>query len=156
MRRLTLVSSWLLIAGVMGCGKSSSPTEPPASVAAQWTRVSTGLPSNTIVTSFAASGTTLLAGANEGVFRSTDGGVTWTAATTQPANSDVRSLAASGTTLLAGTNGGGVFRSTAGGLTWVALGSGPIASARVPSLTVSGTTLFAGTLSGAGVMRYPL
>ena len=60
-----------------------------------------------------------------GVYRSTDGGVTWTAATTQPTNTGILSLAASGSTFLAGTRGAGVFRSTDGGVTWVAATTQP-------------------------------
>ena len=60
-----------------------------------------------------------------GVYRSNDGGVTWTAATTQPTNTGILSLAASGSTFLAGTRGAGVFRSTDGGITWVAATTQP-------------------------------
>jgi hypothetical protein len=103
----------------------------------------------------AASGATLLAGTGGGVFRSTDGGLTWSAATTQPTNLGIYSLTASGTTLFAGTLGDGVFRSTDGGLTWAALGDGPMTNAVVLELTTNGTTLLAGT-DYSGIWQYPL
>ena len=154
MKRLALMLTPLLIAGLMGCGGGSSVTAPPA-VPAQWSQTS-GLPGTTIVSSLTASGTTMVAGtAGGGVFRSTDGGLTWTAATTQPTNLNVYSLTSSGTTLVAGTYGGGVFRSTDGGLSWKALGSGQMTNEAVYSLTASGTTLLAGT-GRAGIWRCPL
>ncbi|MEQ1833732.1 MAG: sialidase family protein [Candidatus Eisenbacteria bacterium] len=143
----------LLIAGLMGCGKSGTVTGPPAAPA-QWSRVSSGLPGTGYCSALTASGTTLLAGTpGFGVFRSTDGGLTWTAVTTQPTNLDIVSLAASGTTLLAGTDAG-VSRSTDGGLTWTAAMTQPT-SLIVTSLTANGTALFAGT-STSGIWRYLL
>jgi hypothetical protein len=57
--------------------------------------------------------TTLYAGTEfDGVFKSTDGGATWSAVNTGLTNTDVRALAIHPTTpatLYAGTYGGGVF-----------------------------------------------
>src|SRR5215471_604359 len=99
----------LLIAGLSGCSKSTSPSPPPAQPA-QWSRGAAGLPGGGFRNaSLAASGTTLLAGLDgPGVYRSTDGGVTWSVAATQPTNTRVFALAGSGSTLLAGTLGAGV------------------------------------------------
>lgn len=64
-----------------------------------------------LIRSLTAGGTTLLAGtADGGVFRSTDGGVTWAVDTTQPTDPSIVSLTASGTALFAGTARAGVWR----------------------------------------------
>ena len=156
MRRLALLRASLVMAGLMGCSKSDSVTgPPPPPVPAQWTRLSSGLPGGSSIDALTASGTTLLAGTEvDGVFRSTDGGLTWTAATTQPTNATITALTASGTTFLAGTDGGGVFRSTDGGLTWTVDTTQP-ADLYIHSLTASGTTLLAGTRS-AGIWGFGL
>ena len=61
-----------------------------------------------------------------GVFKSTDGGATWSAANDGlPMNAQVQTLAidpATPRTLYAGTADGSVFRSTNGGATWSAAG----------------------------------
>src|SRR5262245_58126779 len=108
----------LMMAGMIGCSKV---TDPPPPTSAQWAQGSSGLPGAGLCACLTASGTMLLAGTDgAGVFRSTDGGVSWTAATTQPTSLAIRALTASGTTLLAGTDGAGVFRSTDGGVSWTA------------------------------------
>jgi photosystem II stability/assembly factor-like uncharacterized protein len=81
------------------------------------------------------------------VFRSSDGGHTWTAAPVQPTNEFVNCLVARGTTLLAGTYGG-VFRSTDDGLTWIAA-TQPSTTRDVTALAASSTILVAGTTGGA-------
>jgi photosystem II stability/assembly factor-like uncharacterized protein len=64
---------------------------------------------------------TVYAGSNHGVFRSTDGGNTFTRAGS-PGNGIVYSLAKSGPNLYAGTGGGGFWVSTDGGATWANTG----------------------------------
>ena len=151
MKRLASILTPLMTVGLVGCGTVTGPS--PGS--AQWTRSSAGLPGNgASYRCLTASGTTLLAGIDGfGVFRSTDGGVTWTAATTQPTSPTISSLTASGTTLLAGTDDG-VFRSTDGGVTWARDTTQP-ADPTIYSLTTSGTTPLGGTAS-AGIWRYDL
>jgi photosystem II stability/assembly factor-like uncharacterized protein len=83
-----------------------------------------------------------------GLFRSMDGGDSWTAVNAGLTSTTIWSLAVSGTTLYASTNGG-VFRSEDEGQTWFPANTG------LPStgaLAVSGTVLYAGT-SGGGVFR---
>src|SRR5438094_875201 len=70
--------------------------------------------------------TTVYAGTcGGGVFKSTDGGATWSASGLTDAS--VLALALdpqTPTTLYAGTYGGGVFKSTDGGTTWSAMNAG--------------------------------
>ena len=114
----------------------------------------------------AASGSTIYAGASptfsyeahDGVYRSVDGGDTWTAGsgiTDTNVNALVVDRAASGLTLYAGTERAGVFRSVDGGATWVPAGGGlspaPI-RALVMDQTPAGSTLYAGTY-GDGVFE---
>jgi photosystem II stability/assembly factor-like uncharacterized protein len=77
--------------------------------------MTSGLPERASVLALAidpAAPTTIYAGTQGGgIFRSTDGGSTWTAFNTGLSNMNVTTLAISstGTTLHAGTRGGGVF-----------------------------------------------
>src|SRR5437870_7033894 len=71
---------------------------------------------------------TLYAGAySGGVFKSTDGGGSWTAVNTGLTDVCVRTLAIdpqTPATLYAGTDRGGVFKSTNGGASWTAVNTG--------------------------------
>jgi uncharacterized repeat protein (TIGR02543 family) len=101
---------------------------------------------------------TLYAGTGgSGVFRSTNGGTTWTAVNTGLTDPWIWSLAVNPltpTTLYAGTDGHGVFRSTNSGTMWTTANTGltnlHVSSLAIHSLTP--TTLYAGT-DGHGVFR---
>ena len=88
----------------------------------------------------------------QGVYRSTNSGAAWTAATTQPANKNIRALVikpSAITQLFAGTYGGGVNRSTNSGVDWGPCGNTGLANLNVLSLVTSPTgTLYAGTENG--------
>jgi uncharacterized protein (TIGR03437 family) len=103
------------------------------------------------VRALVVSGTTLFAGANSGVWSTTDNGTTWTQVNSGLTTTDVRALVLSGTTLYAGTNGGGVFRSADNGTTWTATNTG-LTHLTVLSLAANGTDVYAGT-NGGGVFR---
>jgi photosystem II stability/assembly factor-like uncharacterized protein len=101
--------------------------------------------------------TTLYAGTyGGGVFKSTDGGATWSAVNTGLTNKSVWALAIDPTapnTLYAGTYGG-VFKSTNGGASWSAVNSG-LTNTAVFALAIDPTdsnTLYAGTYGG-GVFK---
>ena len=71
--------------------------------------------------------TTLYAGGTGGVFKSTDGGESWSAVSSGLTDLRVSSLAIdpkTPTTLYAGTSGSGVFRSADGGISWSAFNAG--------------------------------
>ena len=62
-----------------------------------------------------------------GIFKSIDGGATWTAASTGLNNLDIMTLAINPQTpdiVYAGTFGGGVFGSIDGGTTWTSMNTG--------------------------------
>jgi hypothetical protein len=75
-----------------------------------------------------------------GVFRTTDDGAHWTAASSGLTDLCVASLGVSGTDLFAGTLCSGVFRSTDDGTSWTATG---LTSGFVTSFAVNGTYLLA-------------
>ena len=106
---------------------------------------------------------TVYAGAHGGgVFKSTNGGSSWTAINSGLPDTSVYSLViapSSPQTVYAGTNGGGVFKSTNGGSSWTAINSGLPQTTFVWSLAIdpsSPQTVYAGTL-GRGVfeIRFP-
>ncbi len=94
----------------------------------------------------------IYAGTTNGVFKSTDGGSTWTEANSGLAGIDVFSLAidpANPATLYAGTFGSGVFKTTDGGHSW-ALASSGLTDAIVLSLAIdpaTPSTLYSGATS---------
>ena len=106
---------------------------------------------------FIISGTDLFVGNHVGgIFRSSDGGTSWTPVDSGLSVLGVTSLAANGTNLFAGTSyANGVFRSTNQGTIWVAVDSGLITQPQyVPEilcLLFKGTNLFAGTV-GVGLV----
>jgi len=98
---------------------------------ASWSPLGTGGFSVTALVADPANPDILYAGSHTGVFRSADGGSTWTAASGGlPAGADVTALVAPapGTLYAALTRGGKVFRSTDGGAHWQRMSRG-IASA---------------------------
>ncbi|MBN1128680.1 MAG: hypothetical protein JXA71_06820 [Chitinispirillaceae bacterium] len=116
----------------------------PSASFAQWVPAS-NVPPMQPVRSLAANGTAIFAGSEgQGIFRSLDNGVHWTAVNTRLTNHDVRALAISGTSIFAGTNGGGVFLSTDNGATWNVKNNG-LTGYSVTSFAINGINIFAGT-----------
>jgi photosystem II stability/assembly factor-like uncharacterized protein len=98
--------------------------------------------------------TTLYAGTVAGVFKSTNGAGTWSAANSDLTSTFVVALAIDPLTptLYAGTAGGGVFKSTNGGGSWTAVNNGIPPSSYVGALAIdplTPTTLYAALFSGA-------
>jgi photosystem II stability/assembly factor-like uncharacterized protein len=90
----------------------------------------------------------LLAGANDGVYSSTDNGISWGISSTGlPSSSAVISFLPYGTDIFAGIDNHGVYLSTDGGNSWTARNNG-ISSFGVNSLIKNDTVLFAGTANG--------
>src|SRR5262249_47301075 len=129
----------------------------------KWSASNSGLPNGDGVDALAFAGTdnaTWLAGTElHGVYRSTDGGKTWTAASGLPSNVDVYALTTlpDNQTVYAALIGAGIYRSKDGGQTWAAVNGGLPAKtdafALVPILDSKNnvTALLAGT--GDGVWR---
>jgi len=99
--------------------------------------------------------TTLYAGTGcSGVFKSLDGGDSWSAVNTGLTSTFVTALAINPTTpatLYAGATGGGVFRSLNGGGSWSAVNTGLPPDRSVDALAINPTTpttVYAGTQSG--------
>lgn len=111
-----------------------------------WLQLPNILPQNSNL-KLVANGTTLFAGAGNGVFRSTDNGVSWT----KIGNLDIYSLLVSGSTIVVGTYRG-IYRSTDGGITWTKTITQGIVGSALNVLVAQGSTFFAGT-SGQGVLR---
>ena len=91
-------------------------------------------------------------GVGKAVFKSSDGGVTWSARNAGLTATYILSCAVdrAGQTLYAGTNGDGLFSSGNGGGSWSALNNG-LANTNVTSLAVdpdSSGTVYAGTAGG--------
>src|SRR5262249_21887252 len=88
-----------------------------------------------------------------GVFKSTDGGSSWTAVKTGLTDTNVHALALDShtpTTVYAGTASGGVFKSLDGGGSWRAMNTG-LTDTNILALALTPlipTTLYAGTEGG--------
>ena len=88
-----------------------------------------------------------------GVYRSVDGGQSWTQ--TGLAGAPVLSLAAIGTTIYAGTEARGVFSSEDGGNSWTRVNTG-LTNMYITSLVALGTTLYAATDKGIFAAHLPV
>ncbi|NUN09478.1 MAG: T9SS type A sorting domain-containing protein [Ignavibacteriaceae bacterium] len=111
-----------------------------------WTRI--GLP-NISVTAIAFSGTHLFAGTiYEGVYRTSDDGITWAQVQNGLPSTWIRSLAYFNNTIYAGTQVG-LYASTNNGSSWVLNG---FQNVPVTSLAVYNGKLFAGTESGVHLL----
>jgi hypothetical protein len=90
----------------------------------------------------------------EGIWKSTNGGATWTAANSQPANQRVKGLVihpATRSTLLAATYGGGAYTSTDSGATWNTCANGGLSGSSLNAVSLaidSSGVLYAGTEGG--------
>lgn len=89
----------------------------------------------------------LFVSTSDGVFRSGNGGVSWTSVSIVADTAFVNSFVAIGTTLFAGTNNGAVYRSTNNGVNWTSIYN-VVSGGQVSSLAAVGNTLFA-AISGA-------
>jgi photosystem II stability/assembly factor-like uncharacterized protein len=120
---------------------------------AQWTQTNGLNGGNYVGTiySLAAGGTTLFAGTDRGVYRSTDDGAHWSLCNNGLTTIWVHSLAISEEKIFAGTVGGGIFLSIDNGTSWTAANSG-LTNPNINDLTVVGTKIYASTMfSYAGV-----
>ncbi|MEI8006443.1 MAG: hypothetical protein WCI48_09555 [Bacteroidota bacterium] len=111
------------------------------------------VPENTVISSFAASGSTVYAGTYNGVWESDDSGQTWYATTLS--NQVVNSMLIIGENVFAGVQTWGIFSTALKGTKWAMLVDGLTYKPTVTSLATDGTMLYAGT-QGLGVWTHPL
>ena len=108
------------------------------------------------VSALAVDGTSIVAGTGDGLFSSTDLGLTWSLSNSGLAGFTARSLAFTSSGVVAGTWGGGSFRSTDGGAQWIASNDGATDyfDYYVVSLMQKDPYLFAGLYNSAhGIFR---
>jgi hypothetical protein len=104
------------------------------------------------VNQVAAVGTSLFAGTSEGVYRSNNGGTTWTAFNTGITNTYLHHLAARDTLLIASSDIG-LWATTPRASGWVIMQNG-MSGTRVTDLISSGTSILASTFGGTtGIVR---
>jgi hypothetical protein len=115
---------------------------------AQWTQP--GLDGYYIRT-ITVSGSNIFVGTSgDGMFRSTNNGLSWAPANSGLVGLEFPAFAISGSNLYAGSEGEGVFLSVNNGTSWSALA--PLTNQFVFALAVSGSDLYAG-VDGGGVFR---
>jgi photosystem II stability/assembly factor-like uncharacterized protein len=123
---------------------------PLANAQAQWQQTSG--PYGAYVTSLIVNDSTMYAGTEVGIFRSTDLGGTWIAASNGLGTATVKALTAAGSTLFAGTSGDGIYRSLDSAGHWIQVKPGlTVTSLCVQAFPYAGTTIFAGTYDPGGV-----
>jgi photosystem II stability/assembly factor-like uncharacterized protein len=111
----------------------------------QWVRET---PNHLHALCFTSIGSTLFAGADSGVFISTDSGAHW--ALSGLADTQVNKLAANGSIVFAGTENEKVFVSTDYGNSWQSPGNGGLATNNIEAMCETGSFLLVGTYGGAG------
>jgi photosystem II stability/assembly factor-like uncharacterized protein len=127
-----------IFASTMGLGVSFSSTDGDT-----WKEINTGL-TDTFVYDVTSIGSILLAGTQNGIFRSTDSGNNWSAADSGLANRNVFGFAANKGTLCAAA--GGIFRSTDSGTSWMGANKG-LSNAWITSIINSGSNLIVATFN---------
>jgi len=110
-----------------------------------WTASRLGLTAKRIG-SFAIHGTTIFAGSDIGLFRSTDNGFSWIASTEIP-DTLVSALTSSGQQVYAGTIGAGVFKTTDDGQHWASANTS-LGNLDVFELLTTASGVYAGTNGG--------
>jgi len=90
-----------------------------------------------------------------GVFRSTNGGASWTNSRSGMNDTNVYALTSSGSDIIAGTIDGGVYVSTNNGLNWSAANSG-LTDASIRALTSIGSNVYAGAIHNVGSIFNPI
>ncbi len=115
---------------------------------AQWTQA--GLDGYYIRTITATGSNVFVGTSGDGMFRSTNSGLSWSPANSGLVGLEFPAFAISGSNLYAGSEGEGVFLSTNNGASWSALA--PLTNQFVFALAVSGADLYAG-VDGGGVFR---
>ncbi len=135
------VSGTNLFAGDAGANANSAGVFLSTNNGTSWAEFSSGLPAGVQVMSLVFSGTNLIAGTSDGVFRSTNE-TSWTAVNSGLTNTPIYSLAVNGSSLFAGTNIG-VFLSTDNGTSWR-----EVNTISGLALAVFGTNLFVGGFNG--------
>jgi len=116
---------------------------------AQWTR--TNGPEGVAVSTLANINGTIYTGTEvNGVYASTDDGITWISRNAGIETYGISSIISYQGYIFAGTLGGGVYRSSDGGLTWTASSNGN--TLYVTSLVANGSYIFAGA-GGLGAYR---
>jgi photosystem II stability/assembly factor-like uncharacterized protein len=128
-----------------------------------WIRIDTSIAPEAFLGNIAAGGsaTNLFAGTDNGVYVSTNEGVTWTAANNGLPKSSydtsrytgVRALASSGSNVFVATEHNGVFLSSDDGATWNSISAG-LRDSNIVRLVVSQTDILAATTTG--IWRRPL
>ena len=119
---------------------------------AGWPKKKKGMPIVFIVDCLAWNGSDLIAGTNEGVYVSKDGGGSWTAGAGFAQDLTVYCLAVGESRLFAGTQRH-VLVSADGGLTWTPAAGAGLPGSYIEHLALRGTDLFAGTFNGIWVSK---
>jgi ligand-binding sensor domain-containing protein len=115
---------------------------------AQW--IQSGL-EGFFVRTITVTGSNIFVGTSgDGIYRSSNNGISWTQVNSGLTNLYIYAFAVSGSNLFAGTEGDGIFLSTNNGASWIATGT--LTNPFVFALTVSGMDVYAGT-DGDGIFR---
>lgn len=106
-------------------------------------------PNEESIADFAASGTTIYAACNRGVYGSDDEGVNWYNITNNLPTflTTYRIIEVNGPTLFVGTNSG-IWRSTNSGADWLEISAGLPANSRVDAILLGDTIIYTGTNKG--------
>ncbi len=140
----TIINSFAVNGSYLYAGTLSGGVYRSTNNGTNWTSVNNGL-TNLTVYSLGVNGTNLFAGTADGVFRSTNDGISW--GFTGLTGYLIFAFESIGPNLFAGTSGYGVFRTSNNGINWTEINTG-LTNTAIQCLAASGSDLYAGTFSG--------
>ncbi len=118
---------------------------PQRNLHCEWIQMSSGIGANKFITSFISNNNYIFAGTStDGVFRSSDNGLSWTVVNKDLSNLNITSLYIINNSLYAGTFGGGIFISSDFGSNWIENNNG-LSNLFVSSIFSRDNIIFVGT-----------
>ncbi|MBL7997535.1 MAG: hypothetical protein JNL32_02740, partial [Candidatus Kapabacteria bacterium] len=115
-----------------------------------WSYISTGL-INSFVSSMYKNGAVFVVGTVDGIFRTTDNGVSFTAIATSPStDEDIQCLYSDANGLYAGLQGSGVYRSSDNGVRWTSSNTG-LSALTINNVELKNSQLYLSSIYGGHV-----
>lgn len=150
LKQTVVIISMFSLLLLVGCGKNQNPVTNNyyQNGTAQWELVGSIGSNINYIDAIIESGDYLLATTDQGIYRSSDSGESWTT-TGALSGFNVDAFAKSGNNVFVGTYGHGVFRSSDNGVSWTATNAGFQDTASIVAFAVNSDNVFASVYNGS-------